>query len=70
MYITICEIDGQSKFDVWNRAIKAGALGQPKRKGWGGRWERGAGPGDTWTPMAESCQCMTQYCKAVSLQLQ
>ena len=29
-YITICEIDDQSKFDAWNRALIASALGQPK----------------------------------------
>ena len=26
--ITICEIDDQSKFDAWNRALKAGASTQ------------------------------------------
>ena len=30
----ICEIDHQSKFDAWNRALKASALGQPE--GWDG----------------------------------
>ena len=29
MYITICETDDQCKFDAWNRALRAGALGQP-----------------------------------------
>ena len=40
MYITICEIDHQSKFNAWNRALKAGALGQPE--GWDGEggWRR------------------------------
>ena len=27
MYITICEIDRQSKFDAWDRVLRAGALG-------------------------------------------
>ena len=36
-YITICEIHNQSKFNAWNRALKAGALGQPWGMGWGGR---------------------------------
>ena len=45
MYITICEIDNQSKFNAWNRALKVGALGQLKGMGWGGRWERGSGWG-------------------------
>ena len=35
---TLCETDHQSKFDVWNRALKASALGQPRGMGWGGRW--------------------------------
>ena len=34
MYIIICETDNQSKLDAWNRALKAGALGQPE--GWDG----------------------------------
>ena len=45
MYITICEIDDQFKFNAWNRALKAGAL--ENIEGWdgegGGRgvWDRG-----------------------------
>ena len=38
MYITICEIDRQSRFDAWDRVLKAGALGWPRGMGWGGRW--------------------------------
>ena len=34
-YTTICEIGDQSKFDAWNRALKASALGQPE--GWDGK---------------------------------
>ena len=45
MYITICEIDDQSMFDAGNRALKAGALGQPREVRWGGRWEGGSGWG-------------------------
>ena len=33
MYVTVHEIDDQSKFDVWNGALKAGALGQPRGMG-------------------------------------
>ena len=33
-YTTICEIGDQSKFDAWNRALKASALGQPEE--WNG----------------------------------
>ena len=39
MYITICEIDHQSKFDATNRALKAVALAQPREMEWGGSWE-------------------------------
>ena len=60
MYITICEIDDQSKFDARDRALKAGALGQLRGRGWGGRWEGGFGMGDTCTPVADSCQCMAK----------
>ena len=34
MYITICEIDDQSKFDAWNRAIKPVHWDNPE--GWDG----------------------------------
>ena len=39
MYITICKI----KFYAWNRAPKAGALGQPRGGGWGGKWKGDSG---------------------------
>ena len=59
MYITICETDKQSKFDAWNRALKTGALGQPRGKGGeGGEWAFRMG--DTCTPVADSCQCMAE----------
>ena len=32
MYIIICETDRQSRFDAWDRVLRAGALGWP----WGG----------------------------------
>ena len=34
MYITICEIDHQSKYNAWERSLKAGALGQMYTHGW------------------------------------
>ena len=38
MYITICDIDHQSKFNAWNMALKAIALGPPEGSdGEGGR---------------------------------
>ena len=45
MYITIYEIDHQSKYDAWIRALQTGALGQPWGMGWGGRWEGDSGWG-------------------------
>ena len=51
MYITICEVDEEFKIHVLNRALKAGALGQPRGMGWGERLEGDLGPGDTRTPV-------------------
>ena len=31
MYIIICEIDRQSRFDAWGRVLRAGALDDPER---------------------------------------
>ena len=39
MYISTRKIDDQSEFNAWSRAPKAGALGQPREIGWGGRSE-------------------------------
>ena len=58
MYITICKIDDQFKFNAWSKALKTGALGQPRGWGWGGRWEESSEWGEHVTPMADSCQCM------------
>ena len=72
MYITIYEIGGQSKFNACNRALKAGALGQPRGMGGGGRWEGGPGWRDTCAPVADSCQCIAkppQYYKVIILRL-
>ena len=72
MYITICEIDHQSKFDAWNRALKAGALGIPRGMGWGGRWEGVSGWGThvhPWLVHVNVWQKPPQYCKISSLQL-
>ena len=71
-YITICEIDYQSKFDAWNRELKASALGQPRGMGWGGRWEEGLGWGThvhLWLIHVSVWQKPPQYCKVISLQL-
>ena len=39
IYIIICEIDRQSRFDAWDRVLRPGALEWPRGMGWGGRWE-------------------------------
>ena len=36
--IIVCEIDQQSRFDAWNRVLRAGALGWPE-----GRYGEGGG---------------------------
>ena len=69
MYITICEIDRQSRF---NRVHETECTGMTSRDGMGKEVGGGFRMGDTCTPMADSCQCMAkplQYCKVISLQL-
>ena len=71
-YITICEIEDQSKFDAWNKALKAGTLGQPRGMGWGVRWEGGSGwrrHVHPWLIHVNVWQKSPQYCKVISLQL-
>ena len=36
MYIIICEIDRQSRFNAQDGALRAGALGWPWEEGWDG----------------------------------
>jgi len=44
--------------DLWS--TQSLALGQPRGMGWGGRWERGLGWGDTCGPVADPCQCVAE----------
>ena len=72
MYITICELDHQSKFNAWNRVLKASALVQPWGMGWGGRWEGAWDRGHMYTHgwiHVNIWQKPLQYCKVISLQL-
>ena len=72
MYIKVCEIDDQSKFNAWNRALKAGALGQPRGMGWEGRWDWGLGQGGhmyTGGWFMSMIAKQPQYYKVISLQL-
>ena len=66
MYIIICEMNHQFRFDAGYRMLRAGALGWPRGMGWGRRWEVGFRMGNTCIPMEDSCPCMAkpiQYCK-------
>jgi len=70
--LKLCEIDHQSRFDAWNRVLRAGALGWPWGMGWGGRWEGGSGRGThvyLWLIHVNVWQKPLQYCKVTSLQL-
>ena len=72
MYIIICETDGQSRFDAWDRVLRAGALGWSKGMGWGGRWEEGSGWGThvrPWLIHVNVWQKPLQYCEVIGLQL-
>ena len=72
MYIIICGIDRQSRFDAWDRALRASALGWPRGRGWGGRWEAGSGWGThvhPWRIHVNVWQKPLQCCKVISLQL-
>ena len=42
MYIITCEMNCQSRFDAYYRALGTGALGWPRGMGWGGRWQGGS----------------------------
>ena len=66
MYITICEIDHQSKFSAWNRALKVSVLGQPG--GRGDRWD-GGHMYNPWLIHVNVWQKPPQYCEVISLQL-
>ena len=72
MYIIICKTDRQSRFDVWDRVLRAGALGWPRGMGRGRRWE-GFRMGDThvhpWLIHVNVWQKPPEYCKVISLQI-
>ena len=72
----------QVYYQGWNRSpaqagcmrqvLRAGALGRPRRMGWGGRWEGGSGWGIHVTPWlihVNVWQKPIKYYKVISLQL-
>ena len=72
LYIIICEMDYQSRFDAWDRVLGAGALGWYWGMGWGGRWEGVSGWGThvhPWLIHVNVWQKPLQYCKVISLWL-
>ena len=62
MYIIICEMNRQSRFDAWYKMLKAGVLRWPRGMVWRGKQ----------IPVVDSYQCRAKpihYCKVISLQL-
>ena len=54
------------------QVLRAGALGRPRRMGWGGRQKGGSGWGthvNPWLIHVNVWQKALQYCKVISLQL-
>ena len=45
VYIIICEVDHQSRFDAWDTVLRAGALGWPQGMKWGEKCEGDSGWG-------------------------
>ena len=58
MYIIICEIDCQSRFDALG--AQGWCTGMTLRGGMGREVEGGFRMGNTCTPMADSCECMVK----------
>ena len=62
----------QDLLTVFIQVLRAGALGRPRRIGWGGRLERGLGWGthvNPWLIHVNVWQKPLQYCKVISFQL-
>ena len=71
MYITICKIDDQCKFNTGSRALKLVLWDNPE--GWDGEGGGGGSGWGThvhpWLIHVDVCQKPPQYCKVISLQL-
>ena len=61
MYITIHEMNSQSRFDAGYKVLGAGALGWPRGMGCGGRWEGGSGRGTHAHPLIHVNVWQNQY---------
>ena len=57
---------------MYEKVLRAGALGRPRGMGWGGKWEGGLGWGthvNSWLIHVNVWQKPLQYCKVISLQI-
>ena len=61
MYIIICEIDHQSRFNARDRVLRAGAWDDPEGWDWGGRWEWGSGRGTHVHPWLIHVNVLNEY---------
>ena len=69
---TICKIESQREFAEGRRELKPSDLCQARGVGWGKRWEgvsRGMQHVYLWLTHVHVWQKLTQYCKAIILQL-
>ena len=62
MYIIICEMNLQSRFEAWYRTLGACALRWPRQLVWGARWEGGSGWGTHVHPWWIHVSSVTQSC--------
>ena len=60
MNIIICEINCHSRFDAWDKVLRAGAPGMTLRDGMWREVGGGLRMGNTCTAMADSCECMAK----------
>ena len=70
--ILSCETDRQSRFNAWDRVLRAGTLGWPRGMRWGGKKEGGSEWGThvhPWLIHVNVWQKPPQYYKVISLQL-
>ena len=54
---TLSYVKQMTSRSLMHETLEVGALGQPGGMGWGGRCKGDSGQGNTFTPVADSCQC-------------